>query len=173
MSEDNNENYYLPYQKFGRKYLLPLFMLLLFLLMLGQLSLEFFSIKQLNKVSGKITGLRRERIVNDNNTSDTSEFSLIITLNGTADYKIENEVYAAKLNNALKTGDEITVYYPTQLVNILSATFAESVSQIEANGQVLYSFESQKKDNWYIIGVCIVGILIFYGFYRFLKRRNI
>ena len=173
MSDDNNENYYLPYQKFGRKYLLPAFMVLLFVLMLGQLALELLSVKQLNKVSGTITGLQKEKIINDDNAKDTSRFSLAITLNNNARYTIENADYASKLNSELKPGEEVTIYYPTQLIDILSATFAESVSQVEAGGQVLYSFESQKQDNWYIIGFCVVGILFFYGFYRFLKGRNI
>ncbi len=173
MKNDDNSNYYLTYQKFGRKYLLPAFIILLCVLMLGQLALEFFNIKQLNKVSGTITGLQKEKIVNDDNAKDTSGFSLVITLNNNARYTIENENHASKLSSQLKSGEEVTIYYPTRLINILSATFAESVSQVEANGKVLYSFESQKQDSWYIISCCIFGILFFYGFYRFLKGRNI
>ena len=152
-------------RKASAKYVLPYVIGIFTSLLIGQIAGEFFTVKQLNKVSGKITNLETKAVSMSGRRgrfSNRLNYALIITLNNNIPYYIEDDSARKELTILLHKGDDITIYYPTILFKILNAGFVHSVNQIERNGQVVYSFDKQKEMNYAVIFVFALFIGVFY-----------
>lgn len=127
------------------------------LLILSQLIAQLFTVKQLSVITGKIadkqvsvtshTGIR---------TRGTLNYSLILTLDNRKTYNIDynlNDDF--KLYGILNVGDSVKLYLPTRLYNYLSLdalNYGISVSQVEKNNVIVYSFKKRQRKDWPFIG---------------------
>lgn len=154
--------------KFSVKYSLPGLMCLIAILIIGQLLTEMFTLGQLNKITGVVTGTTKIKEEEHDYSKETAGFSLNIVLDNSNSFVVENYDQARKLNEILTKGSVITIYYPTMLLKILSAGFTDQINQLEYGNNIFITFKSQKGDNRYFAGFLFIGLLFFYGFYRYL-----
>lgn len=147
-------------------------------LLVAQIIIQFISVDQLNKESGrildlqtKITGHYRQRSVATSTYKPM--YALVIGLDDLNSYNIENTADRKMLGDILHKGDSVTIYSPTALIKVLSTGFFHPVSQIEQNGHVVYSFDEVKKENYVIISLYTGFILLLYFTWRFQKKYAI
>ena len=163
---------YMPRRKFNAKYTVPALLVFLSCVLLGLLVTEMVPLRDLNKVSGRIIGMDT-RVTSWTHrrysSRDIPNYSLFITLDNDQYYKVQSDDARAKLGAALKYGDSVTIYYPTSTVKILSAGFADGISQIEHGTQVLCSWKEQQTGFWYIIGTITAAIAIFYWLMTYMR----
>jgi hypothetical protein len=164
---------YLPKRKFNAKYTAPFLVFFLFCVLVGQLITMVIPLNQLNKVSGHIvnmgtviTSWSHSRYSN----RSTPNYALAITLDNTQSYNIQDENTRANISSTLKNGDYIIIYYPTLTLNIISAGLARDVSQVEFGGKVLYSWKEQQNEEWFIVGLLVVAIVVFYWLIGYLRN---
>jgi hypothetical protein len=159
---------YLPRRKFSAKYTLPFLIVFFLFLIVGQLITQFITVDQLNKVSGNITDIET-KITSWSHTRgsshDTPNYSLVITLDNSQTFKIQDYRYRAILGKILQKGDYVIIYYPTTTLKILSAGFADDVSQLKRGSQVLYSWKDQQQETWFLIAT-FAGLVVFFYWMR-------
>jgi hypothetical protein len=155
---------YLPRRKFSAKYTLPFLIVFFLFLIVGQLITQFITVNQLNKVSGSITDIETKITSwshNRGSSHNTPNYSLVITLDNSQTFKIQDDRYRTTLGKVLQKDDYIIIYYPTTTLKILSAGFARDVSQLERGNQVLYSWKDQQQETWFLIAI-FTGVIIFF-----------
>jgi hypothetical protein len=159
-------------------FLLPYIIAFFSLLLVGQIIIQFTTVNQFKKESGrildlqtKITGYRRQKSVLGSTYKPM--YSLVIGLDDLNSYNVENEADRKMLGGILHKGDSVTIYSPTTLIKVLSTGFFHPVSQIEQNGHVVYSFDEVKKENYVIIGLYTGFILLLFFTWRFQKKYAI
>ncbi len=146
------------------------------LLLIGQIAVQFMSVKQLKKDSGVITDMGIRVISwshSRGSNHDNPNYGLLIHLDNGHMYKIENTAYMNKLDTVLHEGNAVAIYHPTIMLKILSAGFCHNVSQLERGNEVLYSFEDEKKDG-YVLMVLFAGMAgVLYWYYSFQRKYAI
>jgi len=93
---------------------------------------------------------------------DSPDFALVIALDNGMNYNVEEESARVKLSAILGEGDHVIIYYPTEILRILSVGYARDVSQVERNSQVLYSWKEQQTEEWFVVGMLAVVMALFY-----------
>jgi hypothetical protein len=163
---------YLPKKKFNAKYTIPALLVFLTCVLIGQFLSMLVPLSDLNKVSGHIVGMdtqitswSRARYSNHS----TPNYALFIHLDNSQSYDIQDEITRGRLGLLLKQGDDVTIYYPTTALKIVSAGFVRDVSQLERRGQVLYSWKEQQNGVWFIIGMLALAIVAFYWLKGYLR----
>jgi hypothetical protein len=174
----NDDLTYLPKRKFAVKYTLPFIVAVGCLVVICQLTSLFVPLRQLNKSSGKIADMQIKVDYWTHQRGALSShyypvYSLFITLDNMRTFNIENEEYMKKLQVALRKGDSITVYSPSLTYKLISLGFAHKVNQVEFDGRVLYSYDEQRKDEWFLISMFSIFTGMFYILLRGLKKYAI
>ena len=163
---------YLPRTKFSAKYLLPVIIGFLGIVLIGQLITMFITVDKLNKVSGNVVDIETNIVGYTHHRFDTHDepnYALVITLDNMHSYNIQETNIRYRLSTILKKGDYITIYYPTTKLKILSVGFARDVSQLERGNEVLYSWKDQQNEEWFIVGLVVVAIGVFYWMIGYLR----
>jgi hypothetical protein len=155
------------------KYILPYVIGFFVLMLVGQLIGQLFTVKQLNKVSGKIVDLQTKlTYVSTARTGNRRSYALFVTLNNGSVRSIQDEAAQEKLDTLLHVGNDVTIYYPTLLYKILSTGFVHDVNQLELGNQVVYNFDEQKKENWVLVGFSTVAAVVFYALRRSMLKGD-
>jgi hypothetical protein len=162
-------------KKFSAKYTLPFLIALLCTTVIGLLATQFITISQLNEASGKVVNIeRRVKSRSHNRTISggayTNNYALYVKLDNGQTFDIQDNTIFQQIEATVHKGDDLTVYYPTTVLKILSAGFARDVSEIDRGRQVLYSWKGQQKDNWFLISFFAALIAVFYWFMRYLRN---
>jgi len=165
-------------RQFSQKYLFPFLIGFFSLLLIGQFYIQFMSVKQLNKVSGKILDLQTMVTGHLDNRgivgrSHRPIYSLAIGLDNLNTYYVEGDTVRQHMQEILHRGDTVTIYYPTTTLKILSVGFFHPVNQVERNGSILYSFQDQKKDSYVIMGFFIAIITLVLLVWNYQRRNNL
>jgi hypothetical protein len=152
------------------KYIFPLIIACFVLLTISQLILQLLPVSYLNKQSGQLTAITT-RITSWRRGRGTSRsrpnYSLVLTLNNAQKFNIQDTLAKVKLGSALKLNAPVTIYCPTTTAKLLGAGFVREVSQVEQNGQVLYSWREQQKDARLLIAGFAIAAGIFYMLRRY------
>ena len=156
-------------QKFNAKYIIPILLWILGLVLVGQVAFILTPLNQNNKVSGNIQALNIGIISYSTHkySKATPDYGLLITLDNGVTYKIQDQTVIYDLHTSLKLGDRILIYYPTTTLLVLSAGLARDVSQVQRDNQVLYSWQGQQNEEWFIVGLLLLAIGLFYGLKRY------
>lgn len=142
------------------------------LILLGELTAQVFSIRQLNKVTGKIIKIEA-RVTSYSSGSSfrlrrgQPNYSLVITLDNHQYYDFDLSDDEWQIQDILHNDSVVTIYYPTVLYDLLSLNileFGHKGSQLEYKGHVLYRFNQQKRDSWLFTG--LIAALIAVACYR-------
>jgi hypothetical protein len=163
----------LPKAKFNAKYTAPCLIFCLGIILLGQLIMIVEPLSQLNKASGRITDLTTRVLFYKTakfSSQSTPTYGLVITLDNSHSYDIQDQSTMIRLEATLKLGDDIVIYYPTRAITIISAGLVEDVSQVERGSQTLYSWQEQKNEEWIIVGFLILAMGLFYGLMRHFRN---
>ena len=155
---------YLPRRKFSAKYVLPVIIFVFAYGLLGQVITLLTPLQYLGKASGSIADIQTKVISWSRgrySTHSTPNYALAITLDNEQTYNIQEEAARIKLGPALKSGDHITIYYPTLTQKILTAAIIRDVSQVEKGGTILYSWDQQRKEGWLLIPFFVLAISVF------------
>jgi hypothetical protein len=91
----------------------------------------------------------------------------VLTVNSAQKFNVTDTTAKVKLASALSVNRLVTIYYPTSTEKILGAGFIRDVSQVEQNGQVLYSWRGQQNGAWLLIGGFMAAAIIFYMMRRY------
>jgi len=152
-------------QKFNAKYTVPVLLWVLGLVLFGQVVFILMPLSQNNKVSGSVQALNISIIsyTTHKYTKATPDYGLLITLDNGITYKIQEHTVIYDLNASLKLGDPIIIYYPTTILRVISAGLARDVSQVQRGNQVLYSWQRQQNEEWFVVGFLLLAMGLFYG----------
>ncbi|GAC1306163.1 MAG: hypothetical protein NVSMB24_16150 [Mucilaginibacter sp.] len=158
------------------KYLLYILILILGLILCGQLIAQLYTVRQLNKVNGKVikTDVAVTSYTKGKRRSlSKPNYSFVITLNNGQFFDFDLNDKNWQIENILQKGDDITIYYPTATYDIFSLNileFGSKGSQIEFGGKVLYRFTDQKNEAWPFTLLIAAAILVacyrLYGVYN-------
>jgi len=159
------------FKKNGNKYIVNLLLWVLGIALCGQLIAQLFTVKQLNKVTGLILAKEVRVTSYDGGRGGKQNYSLIITLKNKQTYNIDfNTNSDWSIGDQLHINEKVTLYTPSCIYNLLSLDcldFGSRVSQVEANGEVIYSFKAHQNKAWSFIAYLIVAMLIVV----FIKRK--
>jgi len=152
------------FKKDGGKYMLNLLLWVLGIALCGQLIAQLFTVNQLNKVTGVIMAKEVRVTSYEAGRRGKQNYSLVITLKNKQTYNIDfNADRDWSIADQLHINKNITLYNPSFIYNLLSLDcldFGSRVSQVEANGQVIYSFKTHQNKAWGFITYLIVAMLI-------------
>jgi hypothetical protein len=158
-----------------KKYILIGFISVFTLLLCGQLIAQFYSVRQLDKVIGKVvsTDIRRAPYAGGRKSSRSPNYTLFVTLDNGKVYNIKTNDTVRRIDSAITPGKLVTIYNPTTLYNLFSLDILDRgsrVSQVEANNQVWYSFDSQQRKNrpaifFFVLAIGAFGVFL-YAYYK-------
>jgi hypothetical protein len=158
------------------KYALYTVIFILGLILCGQLIAQLYTIKQLNKVTGKIvkTDVKIASYSSGGRwRKGKPYYSLVITLNNGQSFDLDINNNNWQIENILQKGENVTIFYPTVAYDVLSLNvleFGSKGSQVELNRHVVYSFAEQTNGAWPFTGIIFAGILVacyrLYGWYH-------
>ena len=156
------------------KYLLIILIAAFIIVLCGQLVAQFFTVRQFEKITGTV--IKREIRKTSYNAGNRfkngdANYSLLVTLDNGHIYNIDLDQYSTVEEN-VKKGDNINIYIPTLIYNILSLDILESecgVMQVELGSNVVLSFDQHKRKAWSFICYTLIAIAVFFYMMRNLK----
>lgn len=129
--------------------------------------------ENLNKISGKITGIKEVRIVNTKRNTDY-ELRLYLKSNP-AYFRITDNYKYHDIQNELKSGDEVQIYFRPKYLALLGFGNEFDIYQLEYKNRILFDLEKRKENSK---GLIIIGLISFsmfgtaYYFVRKLQRKS-
>jgi len=160
-----------------KKYILIGFISFFTILLCGQLVAQFYSVRQLDKVIGKVVSkdIRRAPYAGGRKSSRSPNYTLFVTLDNGKVYNIKTNDTVKRIDSAITKGKLVTIYNPTTLYNLFSLDILDPgtrVSQVEANNKVCYSFANLQRNNRPAILFFALAIACFSTFlYAYYKNR--
>ncbi|MEO7215944.1 hypothetical protein [Mucilaginibacter sp.] len=162
----------LPRDRFSRKYLIDMFIVIIGLLLLMQLAAQLFPVSCLDKVTGVVVDRRvtigSYRMYHKRATLPNYSLKVVLN-NSTAACEIEVKDNDPALLTAFRKGDTLTIYSPPAIYQILSLEgleYGKRASQVEVRQHIVYSFAGHKREAWPFMGVLTAGLLLFCYFLR-------
>jgi len=152
-------------ERIASKYIAYFFAALFTILLCGQLLAQLYTVRQLNKVSGKIiyTEQKVTGFGGGGRKRGEPQYSFIITLDNKQAYYIDLDGDNGNLIDILHKGDNVTIYNPTKLYNLLSLDgldFERRVSQVEVDNKIVTSFAHHQKKARSLIAILLLGIAL-------------
>jgi hypothetical protein len=147
-------------------------------LLFCQLIAQLYTIRQLDKVSGKVvsTGQGRTSYTSGSGgrySKGSPNYSIFVELDNGKSYNIETNDAKPGIAGAVTQGKQVTIYNPTILYNILSLDIidpGDRVSQVEADNQVWYSFDQHQHKNrgfiYFFAGAVLLFSYFLYDYYK-------
>ncbi|NHA06617.1 hypothetical protein G7092_22605 [Mucilaginibacter sp. HC2] len=152
------------FKKNGGKYIINFLLWGAGIALCGQLIAQLFTVNQLNKVTGIIATKEAEITSYEAGRKRKPNYSLVVTLKDKQTYNIDFDTDRDwAIADQLRINENITLYNPSFIYNLLSLDcldFGSRVSQVEANGKIIYSFKAHQSKAWFFIAYLITAILI-------------
>jgi hypothetical protein len=150
-------------------YFLPILIVLFSWIIIGNLIELNYQKDNLNNISGTITNIKE---ICTRNNRKSQDFELRIQLNSfKKHFRITDNFNYKKIENKLKIGDEIKIYYRPNYYVLFGFGKQTDIYQLEYKYETLFNISDRKRNSKGLIKISLIAVLIFGSVYYFAKRK--